>query len=208
MFISFVVFWYGGMTYLDKWNYQNLEYKQNSGMVFDFWACGPAANIKDKDGNMILRGAYPAKFLEHLKNALGSYPSRKQVAHICAGSVDKSEGMRVDISPVFKPDIQADAENFADEYLTKFFPAKISIADPPYNDLRAKGYYSQKKVLSKIKMLKQMAMITEEGGLVGLLDQMSPSTGPHIPNLKRVALIAVTSLPNQDIRAFTLWRKL
>lgn len=176
-------------------------------MVFDFWACGPAANIKRK-GEIILRGAYPAKFLQHLKDALEYYPDRKYIAHICAGSVPKKEGIRVDISPQFKPDIQADAENFADAYLSKYFPAKLTIADPPYNDLRAIAYYKQKKVLSKIKMLKQMAMITDEGGLVGLLDHISPSIGPHIPNLKRVALIGVTSLPNQDIRAFTLWRKI
>ena len=84
---------------------------------------------------------------------------------------------------------------------------KVTIADPPYNKARARDYYKQEGKLNIIKMLKEMTKVTEVGGFVILLDQTSPAVGPHIPNLKRVALIGVTSVPNQDCRLCTVWRK-
>ena len=30
---------------LDKYNYQNLTYRETSGIIFDMWACGPASNV-------------------------------------------------------------------------------------------------------------------------------------------------------------------
>lgn len=189
------------------WTYQNQLYK--SGMIFDFWACGPAQNPKNDNGEVIFRGAYPAGFLDRLKAALYvHYPEKRtDVLHVCAGSVPKCEGLRVDNSKQFKPDILADAEDFADEFLKKHHMVKISISDPPYNKNRAVTYYKQKDKLSVINMIKQMTRVTEDNGFIVLLDQTSPNTGPHIPELKRIALVGVTSVPNTDCRLCTIWRK-
>lgn len=178
-------------------------------MIFDFFACGPAKNPKDKKGKSILKGAYPAGFLERLKAAMKyDWPTkRRQVLHVCAGSVDKHEGLTLDNSKTFKPNVLANAETFADTFLKKYKKVRITIADPPYNEDTAKGYYKQKKKPNVIKILRQMAAVTEDEGFVILLDQTSPSIGAHIKGLKRIALIGVTSVPNQDCRLCTIWKK-
>lgn len=189
------------------WSYQNEKYK--SGMIFDFFACGPAQNPKNKHGESLLKGAYPAGFLQRLKDAMGNqWPkNRRQILHVCAGSVDKTEGITLDNDKQFKPDILSDAETFSTKFLKRYRKVRISIADPPYNDTTAIEYYDEVQKLSVIRMLKQMVAVTEDSGFVILLDQTSPSIGPHIPELKRVALIGVTSVPNTDIRLCTVWRK-
>ena len=179
-------------------------------MIFDFWACGPAQNPKSKSGEVILRGAFPAGFLGRLKASLAVYwPSRwYQIMHVCAGSINPKEGIRIDKSDLFKPNILSDAENFAEKYYNRYKnPVKICIADPPYNDGKAKDYYKQNEKLNIIRMLKQMYAVTAPSGFIVLLDQTSPSTGQHIPGMKKVALIGVTSVPNVDVRLCTIWRK-
>lgn len=178
-------------------------------MIFDFFACGHAANPKNKKGESVLLGAYPHGFLKRLKTAMGmAWPDKKkQILHVCSGSVDKKEGLRLDSSEQFKPDILANAENFSHQFLKKYKHVKLSIADPPYNDETAKGYYKQKNKLNIIKMLRQMVEVTELHGFIILLDQTSPSIGRHVQGLKRVALIGVTSVPNQDCRLCTVWQK-
>lgn len=194
-------------TRFTTWVYQNREYE--SGMIFDFFACGPAKNPKDITGKKILLGAFPAGFMKRLKMSMAMYwpDDKNDVLHVCAGSIDKSEGLTLDIEDTFKPDILSNAEKFASKFLRKYKKVKVTIADPPYNEDTAKGYYRQKHKVNIIKMLREMAKVTQKKGFVILLDQTSPSIGAHIKGLKRIALIGVTSVPNQDCRLCTVWQK-
>lgn len=178
-------------------------------MIFDFFACGPAMNPKNKKGDIVLKGAYPAGFLKRLKSAMSNYwpHDKKDILHVCAGSVDKREGLRLDVENTFKPDIQCNAEKFSRVFLKKYNKVRVSIADPPYNHETAIGYYKQENKLNIIKMLREMTAVTKVGGFIILLDQTSPSIGAHIDGLQRIALIGVTSVPNQDCRLCTIWQK-
>ena len=55
-------------------------------------------------------------------------------------------------------------------------------------------------------MLKSMAEVTKPGGYIGILDQHAIIGKPA--NLKKIAHIAVTSIPNNDARLFTVYKKL
>lgn len=188
-------------TALD-YNYQNQTYK--SGMIFDYWACGPA---EKGPGGKAWPGAFPAGFLGRLKTAFSFvFPKkREEIAHICSGRIPKKEGIRVDNNPKNHPDMLANVEDFAKEFLKKYHKVKFSIADPPYNIRRAKEYFHQ-QLLNKNKMLKEMVKITRKGGLIAILDQYSLNGYPR--NLEKIAVIAVSSIPNPDLRVFTVWRKI
>ena len=55
------------------------------------------------------------------------------------------------------------------------------------------------------KMLKSMERMCKPGGYIGILDQTTLNWKPK--NLKKIAMIAVTSVPNLDVRLFTVYRK-
>lgn len=185
-----------------KYNYQNQTYK--SGTIFDYWSCGSAE--RGPDGKR-WPGAFPKGFLKRLKTAFAEvWPNTPgEIAHVCSGRLPSSEGIRIDIYDDHNPDILSNAENFAEAFLNAFHKIKWSIADPPYTNRRAQEYYNQ-VLLNKSKMLREMEKITEVGGFIGILDQYSLNGYPR--TLKKIALIAVSSIPNPDLRVFTVWRKL
>ncbi len=51
-----------------------------------------------------------------------------------------------------------------------------------------------------------MISVTKIGGYIGILDQYSLNGYPK--NIMKVAIIAVASIPNPDLRVFTVWKKL
>lgn len=186
-----------------EYYYQNQNYK--SGMIFDYWSCGPAT--KGPNGEK-QPGAFPAGFLKKLKAAFYDvYPFKKdEIAHVCSGWVPKTEGITIDIKPDYNPDIVSNVEDFSNIFRAAYGTVKWSIADPPYNLRRAKEYYNLQVLVNKSKMLHEMNAITEVGGFIGILDQYSLNGYPH--NLKKIAVIAVASIPNPDLRVFTIWRKI
>jgi len=176
-------------------------------MIFDYWSCGSARPWVDKDGKKI-GGAFPQGFLKRVKTAFYDvYPFRSdEVAHICSGGIPDSEGITIDIDPEHNPNLIANVEHFTAEFLKRWPKVKWSIADPPYSKRRALEYYDLKVLVSKGKMLREMEKITEIGGFIGILDQYSLNGYPK--TLKKIALIAVASIPNPDLRVFTVWRKI
>ena len=184
-----------------QYYYQNQTYP--SGMIFDYWACGPA----EKANGKAWPGAFPAGFLGRLKTSFSLvWPKkREEIAHICSGRIPKKEGIRVDIARKYHPDMVANVEEFAKQFLKKYHKVRWSITDPPYNVRRAKEYFHI-QLLSKNKMVKEMTKITRVGGFVATLDQYSLNGYPR--NLKKIAVIAVSSIPNPDLRVFTVWRKI
>jgi len=187
--------------------YKNLNTKYN--IIADTWLCGSAQ--KDKEGNKF-SGSYPGGFLKNWHEAFGKYiPEDKSlILHVCSGRVPKEEGVRLDISSKYDPDYLCNAETFRYGSLmegeqqipsNKFIWA---LADPPYNEEAALKYYKI-KLLKKSLMIKQMARVVKVGGFVGILDQTMP-VNPH--NLKCVARIGVTSVPNLDMRIFTVFRRI
>lgn len=184
------------------YHYQNLTYE--SGFIFDFWSCGPPAKVKTPKGDKFA-GGYPAGFIKRWKQAFSSVmcnPNR--ILHVCAGAISSAEGYRQDINSDFMPDLECNAEEIAENFpeFVEFF--EWVIADPPYNAEAALKYYGV-PLLKKSKMLKSMERMCKPGGYIGILDQTTLNWKPK--NLKKIAMIAVTSVPNLDVRLFTVYRK-
>jgi len=189
---------------LDQYQYVNTRFK----IIADTWLCGPPS--KDHNGEKF-DGSYPAGFLTNWKTAFANYiPTNPKILHVCAGRVPKSEGMTLDIDPKYNPDYLCNAETMRYGSLMegeKTVPSDTfdwALADPPYNDEAAEKYYS-KKLLKKSLMIRQMIRVVKVGGFIGILDQTMPQGPPR--NVKCVARIGVTSVPNLDMRIFTVFRK-
>jgi len=180
-----------------KYNYQNKEFN----IIADVWLCGSAQ--KDSQGNKF-SGSYPAGFLKRLKSSFKDFlpASNMDILHVCSGRLPPEEGMRLDISEEYDPDILSNAEDMSQINDESFLWV---IADPPYNEEASRKYYGR-PLLNKVKMIREMARVCKEGGYVALLDQYSPNSFPRC--LKRNALIGITSVPNTDMRVFTVWQKI
>lgn len=184
------------VTNFKKYNFQNKEFN----IIADVWLCGSAE--KDNGGNKF-SGSYPAGFLKRFKSAFKDYlpNSNTDILHVCAGRLPREEGIRLDISEKYNPDILSNAEDMQ-QVSDESFPWVI--ADPPYNEEASQKYYNA-PLLSKVKMIREMARVCKQGGYIALLDQYSPNSVSRC--LKRIALIGVTSVPNTDMRIFTVWKK-
>ena len=179
-----------------EYRHQNKEFK----IIADVWLCGSAES--DSDGNKF-SGAYPAGFLKRFKSAWQDFlpKDNHDILHVCAGRLPKEEGTRLDIDAKYNPDIIENAEDMLsvqDEWFSWV------IADPPYNEEASQKYYG-KPLLKKSQMIREMTRVCKVNGFIALLDQYSPNSFPRC--LKRIALIGVTSVPNTDMRIFTVWQK-
>jgi len=179
-----------------KYNFQNREFN----IIADVWLCGSAE--KDSEGNKF-SGAYPAGFLKRFKSAFKDFlpQNNNDILHICSGRLPPTEGIRLDANADYDPDILSDAENIPQVKDESF---EWVIADPPYNEEASQKYYGV-PLLSKVKMIREMTRVCKVDGYIALLDQYSPNSFPRC--LKRIALIGVTSVPNTDMRIFTVWQK-
>ncbi len=183
-------------TIFKHYYHQNKEFK----IVADVWLCGSAES--DSDGNKF-SGAYPAGFLNRFRTAFRDFLPKNpmDMLHVCAGRLPPSEGMRLDVDDKYEPDILADAEDMSQINDESF---EWVIADPPYNEEASKKYY-KRPLLKKSLMIREMARVCKKDGFIALLDQYSPNSFPRC--LKRIALIGITSVPNTDMRIFTVWQK-
>ncbi len=184
-------------TVLKGYNYQCNKFK----IVGDIWFCSSAE--KDSNGKKF-SGAYPAGFMKRVKLAFKDYypKDKEDKLQVCSGRIPSCEGMRLDIDPKYKPDFLCNAEDMKPVKSNRF---KWVMSDTPYNERASEKYYG-KPLLNRSKMLKEMTRVCKVGGFVSLLDQITPNNAPR--NLKRIAIIGVTSIPNQDLRVFTLYRKI
>ena len=179
-----------------EYRHQNKEFK----IIADVWLCGSALN--DSDGNKF-SGAYPAGFLKRFKSAFQDFlpKDNMDILHVCAGRLPSEEGTRLDSSEKYNPDILSNAEDMSQINDETF---SWVIADPPYNEEASQKYYGV-PLLNKPKMIREMARVCKTKGFIALLDQYSPNSFTRC--LKRIALIGVTSVPNTDMRIFTVWQK-
>lgn len=180
-----------------EYHHQNKEFK----IIADVWLCGSAEN--DEEGQKFA-GAYPAGFMKRLKSAFRDfYPkNRKDILHVCSGRISSGEGLRLDIDDQYEPDYLCDAEDMSDEIEDEEFQWVQS--DTAYNKEASSKYYG-KPMVNRSKVIKEMTRVCKVGGFVSMLDQISPNNVPRC--LKRIALIGVTSIPNQDMRIFTVFHK-
>lgn len=175
-------------------------------IIADCWLCGPPG--KGPNGEKF-DGAFPAGFLNHVKDCFREvFPiDIRSLLHVCSGRVPPGEGLRLDIDPKYSPDYLCNAEDFILKNGSKVPTEEFSfvISDTPYNIDAANKYY-KKPMLKRSLVLRQMARVCTIGGFIGVLDQIMPVSPPKC--LQVVARIGVTSVPNLDMRIFTVLKKL
>jgi hypothetical protein len=184
---------------LPRYKFRNFQFK----IITDIYLCGPMERAGDGSR---LDGAFPSGFLKNVKASFYHYypEKRTDILHVCSGRIPRCEGMRLDIDPLYKPDFICNAEEMSPIENETF---QWTMSDTPYNKDASSKYYG-KPMLNKSKVLKEMIRVTKSGGFVSLLDESFPQLNPHLQKqIKNVARIAVTSVPNLTFRAFTVFRK-
>ena len=145
-------------------------------------------------------GAYPHKYLEMIDAVFGKLPA-SDVIEVCSGTV-KDGAFTVDSEANNSPLLLGDAqilEHIDDNSFKRWR------CDPPYNEKTAKEYY-QCELPSLMKLLKAGARVVKRKSLLFLLCTQNYQHCP--PTLKRIGLILITVVPNNEIRALNIYTKL
>lgn len=151
-------------------------------------------------------GQYPHKYLDMIDSVFGF---EKNTVEVCSG---KMYGMSyssvspypftIDINPEFHPDMVEDGQTLHKVMGESFNRWRC---DPPYNEKTAKEMYNC-EMPSLIKLLKAGARVVKPGSLLFLLCAQNYQ---HCPStLKRIGLITITVVPNNEIRALNIYLKL
>ena len=147
-------------------------------------------------------GQYPYRLTHALDYVFGF---ESNTIEVCSGKVTGMiDGITtVDINPKNHPSIIDDGE-----ILSKV-PSGVYNrwrSDPPYNRNTAANMYGT-GCPSPIKLLKAGARICKPGALLFLL--LGPTNyQPHPPELKRIGLITLTVVPNNELRCLNIYYKL
>jgi len=161
----------------------------------DVWLFGPSS----RNGCV---GSFPNGFIPRLKK---NWWGQKRL-WLCSGGFKDRAGTTLDIRPVVRPDVLADAQ---------FLPFKNAsfdfvMADPPYSDAEAKELYGLPKNPSTLKLINEGARVLKSGGYLITLHRIIPILEYRIsPRLELVAIIGIGVVANwSNIRALTVFRKM
>ena len=146
-------------------------------------------------------GSYPYNYTKMIDNLFGE---DKKTIEVCSYLIKGTKNLfTVDINPDFKPNLVADGQ-----YLDDFTHAQFTRwrCDPPYNVISAKKMYNC-DVPSPIRLLKAGARVIKPGSLMFLL--LGPKNYQwHPKGTKRIGIILITVVPNNEIRCCNIYIKL
>jgi hypothetical protein len=146
-------------------------------------------------------GSYPYNYTKMIDNLFGE---DKNTIEVCSYKVPKSKNVfTVDINPDYEPSFVADGQNLVGINSNRFTRWRC---DPPYNANSAKKMYNT-TVPSPIKLLKAGARVIKPKSLMFLL--LGPTNYQwHPKGVKRIGIILITVVPNNEIRALNIYYKL
>lgn len=146
-------------------------------------------------------GAYPYRYLEMIDAVFGK---AIHTIEVCSGHVESDNNTTtVDIFYADGgPDILADAQELRNVASDKFDRWRC---DPPYNEDTAKKMYGC-DMPNLYKLLEAGARVVKPGSLLFLLCAQNYQRCP--PNITRVGVIPITVVPNNELRALNIYRKL
>lgn len=156
-------------------------------------------------GHMRVRGekngSYPHFYTEIIDNLFGK---DKKTIEVCSYLIKGTKNLfTVDINPDYKPHLVADGQDLSDLQPDQFTRWRC---DPPYNIRTAREMYNT-DVPSPIKLLKAGARVITPGSLMFLL--LGPQNYQwHPKGTKRIGIITMTVVPNNEIRALNIYLKL
>jgi hypothetical protein len=156
-------------------------------------------------------GRYPYNYLEMIDRIFGPGPEKNTI-EVCSRDVKgkkftSDNPFTVDINPDMDPDLVDDAQ-----LLSKIKVEEDNIfdrwrCDPPYNKATAKSMYGT-DLPETSKLLSAGARVCRPGALLFLL--LGPQNYQWIPagsGLRRIGWIAITVVPNNELRALHIFYK-
>jgi hypothetical protein len=145
------------------------------------------------------RGRYPYKYLEMIDRIFGP---EENTIEVCSHS-QFQKALTVDINPDNRPDIVDDAQ-----ILSKIESNRFNrwSCDPPFNNNTAGKMYGTKLPVT-LKLLEAGARVCKPGSLLFLL--LGPQNFQWTPiGVKRIGWIAITIVPNNELRALHIFYKI
>jgi hypothetical protein len=142
-------------------------------------------------------GQYPASLIGKLLPWLRC--ERREILHVCSGSLPKGEGIRVDMRAAARPDILADgrALPLADESVAAV------MLDPPYTEHYAQELYGVEYPRPK-HLLAEASRVVRRGGMIAFVHYITPNPPPGCRFLKAFGLSTGFGFP---MRAVTLYQR-
>jgi hypothetical protein len=189
-------------------NYLNLG---GSGS-YDIFTCNPAKGIvyltKENryfiSGHCRMRarpnGSYPYFYTEMIDNLFGE---DKKTIEVCSYKIKGTENcFTVDINPEYKPNLVADGQDLNELQPNQFTRWR---ADPPYNANTAKSMYNC-EIPNFNLLLKEGMRVIRPGSLLFLLLGQT-NFQIHPKGIKRIGIIFITLVPNNEIRCLNIYIK-
>jgi len=152
-------------------------------------------------------GRYPYNYLEMIDSIFGKEENTIEVcSHSVKGTKESSFSLStcftVDINPKTKPDLVEDAQTLDSIPNNKFNRWRC---DPPYNQYTAQRMYGT-DLPETGKLLKTGARVCKVGALLFLL--LGPQNYQWCPpGVKRIRWVAITVVPNNELRALHIFYK-
>ncbi|MGI8720566.1 MAG: hypothetical protein ACR2KF_08600 [Nitrososphaeraceae archaeon] len=144
-------------------------------------------------------GAYPYKYLEMIDTVFGK---DNNTIEVCSGSVGSiNASFTVDINPTNNPDLVTDGQTLDGIKDNSFSRWRC---DPPYNEKTAKEMYNC-ELPSLAKLLATGARVVKPGSLMFLLCSQNYQWCPT--NVKRIGMIVMSIVPNNELRCLNIFMK-
>jgi len=124
---------------------------------------------------------------------------RREILHVCSGSLPPGEGIRVDIRPAARPDILADGRHLP---LADGSVAAVMV-DPPYTVQYAKDLYGVEYPLPA-HLLREAARVVRPCGVIAFVHYLVPMPPDNCDFVKAFGLSTGFGF---YMRAVTLFRR-
>jgi len=142
-------------------------------------------------------GQYPRRLISQLLPLLRC--ERRDILHVCSGSLPRGEGIRVDLRPEARPDILADGRHlpFADGSVAAV------LIDPPYTEHYARDLYGVDYPRPS-HLLREAARVVRPCGRIGFVHYLVPNPPPQLQGgagVRAVHRVRVPDARGDDLRA-------
>ena len=146
-------------------------------------------------------GKYPYRYLEMINEVFGP---EENAIEVCSNSISNSAAkFTVDINPDYKPNLVCNGEKLEGITANTFDRWRC---DPPYNEKTAREMYKT-SLPNTHRLLQAGAEIIKPKSLMFLL--LGPKNYQVCPpGVKRIGWIAITIVPNNELRALHIFFKI